>query len=64
MQEYLELCTPQQLQEMYAEVKASEESLNRDVSYLIEWLEKHPYLPKVNGKSKFLFSLMYQLRKV
>lgn len=53
MQEYLELCTPQQLQEMYAEVQASEESLNRDVLYLIEWLEKHPYLPKVNGKSLY-----------
>ncbi|KAK7580469.1 hypothetical protein V9T40_001098 [Parthenolecanium corni] len=36
-----------QLLEFYAEFDATEESVNRDVQYLIKWIEKEPYLPNV-----------------
>lgn len=49
---YLESCTKDQLLEFYAEFDATEESVNRDVQYLIKWIEKEPHLPNVTGKIK------------
>lgn len=49
---YLEPCTKDQLLEFYAEFDATEESVSRDVEYLIKWIEKEPHLPNVTGKVK------------
>lgn len=50
MCDYLEFSTEKQLQELYSIFNVTEASLQRDIKTLIEWLEKHPYLPKVKGK--------------
>lgn len=47
---YLEQFTKEQQKKFYEELSITEESLERDVNYLIEWLEKQPHLPKVKGK--------------
>lgn len=46
---YLEHCTREQLLNIYADYQATEESIKKDVQYLIEWLEKQPHLPKIKG---------------
>lgn len=47
---FLEKCSERQIQEIYQEFNITEQSLKRDVSYLIEWMEKQPHLPNVKGK--------------
>lgn len=47
---YLERCTNEQLQEIYNDFQATEESIKNDIQYLIEWLEKQPHLPKIKGE--------------
>lgn len=49
---YLEHCTREQLLDIYADYQATEESIKKDVQYLIEWLEKQPHLPKIKGRPK------------
>lgn len=49
---YLDVCTKDQLIEFYAEFGATEESVRRDVEYLIKWIEKEPHLPNVKGTVK------------
>lgn len=46
---YLEKCNETQLKEIYREFNITEESLMRDVKYLMEWMEKQPHLPNVKG---------------
>lgn len=47
---YLEKCSESQLKEIYQEFNITEESLKRDVNYLMEWMEKQPHLPNIKGK--------------
>lgn len=47
---YLELCSKDQLIEFYAEFDATEETVTRDIQYLMTWIEKEPHLPNVTGK--------------
>ncbi|KAK7580471.1 hypothetical protein V9T40_001100 [Parthenolecanium corni] len=42
-------CTDDQIKEFYLEFGGTEESVDRDVKYLIEWLEKQPHLPSIKG---------------
>lgn len=49
---YLEQFAKEQQKEFYKEFNITEESLERDVNYLIEWMEKQPHLPNVQGKFK------------
>lgn len=49
-------CTDDQIKEFYSEFGATEESVDRDVKYLMEWLEKQPHLPNVKGKFLYIFS--------
>ncbi|KAK7575984.1 hypothetical protein V9T40_012270 [Parthenolecanium corni] len=47
---FLEKCSERQIQEIYQEFNITEQSLKRDVSYLIEWMEKQPHLPNVKDE--------------
>ncbi|KAK7575983.1 hypothetical protein V9T40_012269 [Parthenolecanium corni] len=51
---YLEKCNETQLKEIYREFNITEESLKRDVKYLMEWMEKQPHLPNVKENSHLL----------
>jgi len=51
---YLEQCTDDQLKKIYEEFNATEETVQRDVKTLIEWLEKQPHLPNVKGQYMYL----------
>lgn len=53
MQYFAEL-SQEQLEDILRDVGTDEQSLKRDVNYLITWLEQTPYLPSVKGK--FLLS--------
>lgn len=48
---YLELCTEEQLADIYSEFGVTEQSLKKDAKYLMEWLEQQPYLPNVKGNN-------------
>lgn len=43
-------CTKEELlNNIYGEFNATEESVERDVQYLIEWMRQQPFLPNVRG---------------
>ncbi len=46
---YFEKITENQVKNIYNEINITEESLKRDVKYLMEWMEKEPHLPNVKG---------------
>ncbi len=46
---YFKKCTDSQRKNIYDEINITEESLKRDVKYLMEWLEMQPHLPNVKG---------------
>lgn len=50
MKSYLQRCTQEQFQCMLREIGTSEEALQRDVQYLMKWMEKEPHLPNIKGK--------------
>ncbi|XP_050540546.1 uncharacterized protein LOC126905141 isoform X2 [Daktulosphaira vitifoliae] len=37
--------TPQQMSEVYAELGTTEEKINNDVGFILEWCQKQPHLP-------------------
>jgi len=47
---YLEQCTADQRSKIYNEFNLTEETVQRDVQTLMEWLEKQPHLPNVKGE--------------
>lgn len=59
---YLEKFTQQQQENLYKELNITEESLQRDVNYLIDWMGKQPHLPKVKGKPT-IYKLIYSVNK-
>lgn len=46
----IEFPSNQDLIDLYAEFDATRESVKRDVTYLMEWLQKQPHLPNIKGK--------------
>lgn len=47
---YLKLCSPEQLKDIYSELNITEESLETDIAYLMQWLEQTPHLPNIKSK--------------
>lgn len=47
----MEYATKDQIREFYAEFSATEETIRRDVQYLMEWLKQQPHLPSIEGKT-------------
>lgn len=47
---YFEPYTYEQKQAIYREFSITDESLDKDVSILKEWMEKQPHLPNEKGK--------------
>ncbi|XKL68333.1 hypothetical protein PGB90_003824 [Kerria lacca] len=47
---YLQLATKEQTENVRKEFNASEESIEADVQYLIQWMQKQPHLPKLTDK--------------
>lgn len=54
---YLKLCTLKQLDDVYRELDITEESLERDVASLMQWLEQTPHLPNIRSKDNQLLYL-------
>lgn len=46
---YLELCTEEQRRDIYAEFEATPDTIEKNVQYLISWLEEQPHLPNITG---------------
>lgn len=51
---YLELCTPEQMENIYSELGTTKEAVQKDVQDLMDWMEKQPHLPDVRGKFTYL----------
>ncbi len=46
---YFQGFTKEELNEIYKDVNATQESIKNDVEYLMEWMQKQPHLPKIEG---------------
>lgn len=51
---YFEFCTPEQVESIYSELGTTKDAVEKDVRYLIDWMEKQPHLPDVRGEYSFL----------
>lgn len=62
---YLQLATKEQTENVRKEFNASEESIEADVQYLIQWMQKQPHLPKLTGEILigYEFKLMYRIKR-
>ncbi len=38
---------------IYAEFNATEDSIKKDVEYLMQWLQQQPHLPNVKGEVRY-----------
>ncbi|KAK7580462.1 hypothetical protein V9T40_001091 [Parthenolecanium corni] len=47
---YLELCTPEQMENIYSELGTTKEAVQKDVQDLMDWMEKQPHLPDVRDE--------------
>lgn len=56
---YLELCTPEQMENIYSELGTTKEAVQKDVQDLMDWMEKQPHLPDVRGKLTYLRILFF-----
>ncbi len=59
----VELCTKEQLADIFAEFDTNEEFAKKDVRRLMEWLEKQPHLPNVKGKFTAYFESLQPFHK-
>lgn len=46
---FLILASPQQVSDILAELGTTEEKIKNDVDSILEWSQKQPHLPNLNG---------------